>query len=104
MVGKTGALFFCRYETVHGTGTSVDCDAASEYHVLTLGGRTPELPSVYNERYHNGKQICQHVIFNTKPGGIFNANVRSASTYRQLPFLLKKIGNVRISSQRVAFA
>jgi hypothetical protein len=68
-------LFFCRYETVHDNGASGDCDTASEYYVglIMLGENKPDLPSVYNERYHSGKQICQLVILNTKPSGTFNA-------------------------------
>jgi len=56
-------LFFCRYETVQRTGTSVYGDAASEYYLLPGGGKNIWFAAVYKERYHNEKQKYQHIYF-----------------------------------------
>jgi len=87
---KPVLLFYCRYETVQRTGTSVDGDPASEYYVLMLGGGESDLPSVYKERYHTGKQKHQHIYFNTKTGGTFNATCGQRVPTGTFPFYYKK--------------
>jgi hypothetical protein len=87
---KPALLFFCRYETVQRTGTTVDGDPASEYYVLMLGGGGFWFAVYIKNAVTTGNKNTNIFIFIYEDRWHLQRHVRSESTYRHLSFLLYK--------------